>query len=274
MFYGHGTDNPYDEAVYLILRTLGLPFDVDDQVLDSPLGEQQQKYLEELIDKRINERIPVAYLINEAWFAGLPFYVDQSVLIPRSPLAELIEERFSPWINESDVKRILDIGTGSGSIAIACALALPMAKVDAIDVDDDVLRVAKKNIQNYQLTDQINLLKSDLFHCLAHKRYDLIVANPPYVGKNEISSLPVEYSHEPVKALMAGNDGLAVIREILQQAGHHLTNHGVLIVEVGNSQEAVIDTFPELPFTWLEFEYGGEGVLLLTAAELNNFQQY
>ena len=269
LFYGHGTDNPHDEAVYLVVRALAMPFDVADTLLDGSLEKEQQQFLLTLIARRINERIPVAYLINEAWFAGMPFYVDQRVLIPRSPLAELIESGFSPWIEGQGVQNILDIGTGSGCIAIACALAFPGAGVDATDVDDAVLQVAKVNIDNYDLSDRVHLYKSVSFRELPQRRYDLILSNPPYVNAAEMLSLPAEYRHEPVAALAAGVDGLAVVSEILREAGRYLSDHGVLIVEVGNSQEAVMEAFPKVPFTWLEFAYGGEGVFLLTAAELN-----
>ena len=245
-----------------------MPFDVADTVLDSPLKEEQQQFLQGLIERRIKERMPVAYLINEAWFTGIPFYVDQRVLIPRSPLAELIESGFSPWIEEREVNNIMDIGTGSGCIAIACALAFPEASVDATDVDDGVLQVAKTNIDNYGLSDRVHLYKSFSFRELPQRRYGLIISNPPYVDAAEMQSLPAEYRHEPATALAAGIDGLAVVSEILREAGNYLTDHGVLIVEVGNSQEAVMEAFPGLPFTWLEFEYGGEGVFLLTAEEL------
>lgn len=247
---------------------MGLPFDAADAVLDAPLEEQQRSYLRGLIGRRISERMPVAYLIHEAWFAGLPFYVDQRVLIPRSPLAELIESGFSPWVNEMEVDGILDIGTGSGCIAIACALAFPNAGVDATDVDGEVLQVAKKNVGTYGLTDRVRLFNSAVFRDLPPRRYDLILSNPPYVSAGEMRDLPPEYGHEPAAALAAGTDGLTVIREILQGCPDYLSEHGVLVVEVGNSQAAVVDAFPQLPFTWLEFEYGGEGVFLLTAEEL------
>ncbi len=272
LFYGHGTDNPHDEAVYLVLRGLDLSFDVDDRRLDAPLEPAQIQHIKTLVDKRITQRIPTAYLVNEAWFAGLPFYVDERVLIPRSPIAELIEERFSPWIQESSVKRILDIGTGSACIAIACAKAFPDAEVDATDISSDALEVAKKNVVNHRLSDQVTLYESDLFKQLYKQPYDLIVSNPPYVGSNELSSLPAEYSHEPVNALTPGQDGLLLIEKILNQSARYLSEHGVLVVEVGNGQGIVTETFPGIPFTWLEFEYGGEGVFLLTAEQLNEFQ--
>jgi len=268
LYYGHGTDNPADEAAYLVLRALALPFAADTEVLDRPLERRQKEHLRELIDHRIRERIPVAYLVNEAWFAGMPFYVDQRVIIPRSPLAELIVARFTPWLQENQVRRILDIGTGSGCIAIACACAFPEARVDATDPVDAALAVAKKNIDTYQLTNRVRLFKANVFEGLPPAQYDLIVSNPPYVSAAEVRDLPAEYRHEPEQALLAGTDGLTVVSTILQQARGYLAEHGLLIIEVGNSQAAVMEAFPNLPFTWLEFEYGGEGVLLLTAEDL------
>lgn len=266
--YGHGTDNPADEAAYLVLRALGLPFDAAAAALDEPLSRPQAVRLRALIEQRIKERTPVAYLINEAWFAGLPFYVDRRVLIPRSPLAELIESRFSPWLQEGQVRRILDIGTGSGCIAVACAGAFPRARVDATDASDQALEIAKRNITVHGLTDRVQLFKADVFPDKSRGPYDLIVSNPPYVSAAELRSLPAEYRHEPVQALLAGADGLSVIRAILREARGFLSRHGVLIVETGNSQSAVTQAYPRLPFTWLEFERGGAGVFLLTAAEL------
>jgi len=268
LFYGHGTDNPHDEAVYLVLRALHQSFDITDAELDSPLEKSRQQLLTALIEKRIKERMPVAYLINEAWFAGMPFYVDQRTLIPRSPLAELIESKFSPWVNEKQVTSILDIGTGSGCIAIASALAFPEASVVATDVDDNVLEVAKRNIDSYNLSDRVELLNSFVFRGMPPMIFDLIVSNPPYVSVTEMQSLPAEYRHEPNLGLAAGEDGLVIVEEILRESYKYLSELGILVVEVGSSQQAVVDAFPGVPFTWLEFEYGGEGVFLLTAAEL------
>lgn len=268
MYYGHGTDNPFDEAVYLVLRALALPFDVDDAVLDAPITGEERRRVMVLVERRIQLRLPVAYLINEAWFSGLPFYVDERVLVPRSPIAELIEERFSPWLQESAITRILDIGTGSGCIAVACALAFPHARVDAVDSSSAALAVADRNIVHYQLSDRVRLLQSDLYAALGAQRYDVIVANPPYVSANELSHLPPEYRHEPLPALHAGEGGLAVVRRLLTHTRPHLEGHGVLIVEVGNRQDAVSQAFPDLPFIWLEFERGGEGVFLLRATDL------
>ena len=271
--YGHGTDNPRDEAVYLVLGALGLPFSVSDEKLDEPLDASSVRRISDLVSRRVTGRIPVAYLIHQAWFCDLCFYVDERVLIPRSPLAELIQEGFAPWM----VKRragvtILDIGTGSGCIAIACALVFPDARVDAIDVSEDALAVARMNIEQHQVTDRVHLLRSDLFENLQENRYDLIIANPPYVGKQEYDDLPEEYRHEPGTALLAGDDGLDVVRNILRQSAAHLTEEGLLVVEIGSGQDAVAEGFPRLPFTWLEFEHGGEGVFLLTSEDLSCFK--
>lgn len=271
LYYGHGTDNPHDEAVYLVLGTLGLPFDIKEEELDEPLEKIKVQHIQNLVARRAVERIPVAYLINEAWFCGLSFYVDKGVLIPRSPMAELIEEKFSPWIVQRERPCILDIGTGSGCIAIACALAFPNAVVDAIDVSKDAIAVARGNIERHKVADRVHLLQSDLYENLDGNRYDLIIANPPYVGSREFAQLPAEYHHEPGVALLGGEDGLDVVRNILAQSGLHLTDGGILVVEVGNGQDAVAESFPQLPFTWLEFERGGEGVFLLTAEDLAGF---
>lgn len=274
LVYGHGTDNPGDEAVYLVLRTLGLDFDADDSILNQKLTSDQINKVAINVKQRITTRKPVAYLLNEAWFAGLPFYVNERVLIPRSPIAELIHEQFSPWCDAGKVQHVLDIGTGSGCIAIATALALPASSVDAVDISPEALSVARVNVDKYDLQNRVHLIESDLFSALSGKRYDLIIANPPYVDDEDMESLPPEYRHEPELGLYSGHDGLDVTRRILQQASAHLNPGGVIIVEVGNSQVALTESFPQVPFTWLEFEYGGEGVFLLYYDDLVeiNFQ--
>ncbi len=268
LFYGHGTDNAWDEALALILHTLHLPHDVNPLLLDAKLTQAERETLYQLIQRRINERIPLAYLTHEAWFAQLPFYVDERVLIPRSPIAELIETQFQPWINAESIHKILDLGTGSGCIAIACAHYFPEAKVHATDISHEAITVAKINVSKHEVEDQVTLFQGDLFEPLTNQRYDLIISNPPYVDAEDMASLPEEYKHEPQSGLEAGVQGLDVATHILQQAAAHLNPHGILVVEVGNSEHALSDMFPDIPFTWLEFERGGGGVFLLTAQQL------
>lgn len=268
--YGHGTDNAWDEAVALVLLVLHLPFNVDDNTLNRALTDEELKQVLYILDRRISAKIPLAYLVNQAFFAGLSFYVDRRVMIPRSPIAELIECSFQPWIEREDINTILDMCTGSGCIAIACAKQLPQVIVDAVDLSDDALSVAKMNIEQHQVSDQVNLIKSDLFNKLANKQYDIIISNPPYVNYQEMSALPKEYFHEPDLALRASDDGLEFVLRILREAADYLTSHGILIVEVGNSQAALEERLPHVPFLWLEFERGGQGVFLLTATQLRS----
>ncbi|MBL1141263.1 MAG: 50S ribosomal protein L3 N(5)-glutamine methyltransferase [Proteobacteria bacterium] len=272
LFYGHGTDNALDEAFYLVMVAAGLEFDCSDEALDTPLKREILMHIESLIDKRINQRIPVAYLVNQAWFAGRAFYVDERVLIPRSPFAELITSQFMPWLSFNNVNSILDIGTGSGCIPVACAYEFPHAAIDAVDIDDDALAVAKENINKHGFNKRIHLYKSNLFEQLDSKKYDLIISNPPYVGHNEMQSLPAEYTHEPGHALEASDNGLELVGQILRQASAHLNDDGVLAVEVGNSMNALIESYPDMPFIWLEFERGGEGVFLLNKTDLEEYQ--
>lgn len=268
LFFGHGTDNAWDEAIALVFHTLHLPHDIDQSILDANLTEEEQIKLTELIETRVLKRIPLAYLNHEAWFAGLSFYVDERVLIPRSPLAELIENRFEPWISSNDVKHVLDLCTGSGCIAIACAYALPDAEIDASDISHDSLAVARINVLRHSMQNRVHLYESDLFDALPKKKYDIIISNPPYVSQEEMDSLPLEYSHEPKLGLSA-DDGLTFVTRILQRANEYLNPKGVLIVEVGNSEFALAQAYPEIPFTWLEFHRGGGGVFLLTAQQLS-----
>lgn len=270
LYYGHGTDNACDEAAFLVLRSLTLPFDVPDKELDRKLTPEQKNKIIVLVNERIATRKPAAYLLGEAWFAGMYFFVNESVLVPRSPIAELILDKFSPWCEEDQIRNILDIGTGSGCIAIAAAIAFPDARVDAIDINPEALAVAKKNVQHYKLENRINIIQSDLFSKLADKQYDLIIANPPYVDDEEMKNLPEEFLHEPESGLYAGKDGLDVVKRILKQSGKHLSANGVLVVEVGSSENALVNQYPHVPFLWLEFEHGGEGVFLLKRDDLQN----
>ncbi|MEM6998390.1 MAG: 50S ribosomal protein L3 N(5)-glutamine methyltransferase [Pseudomonadota bacterium] len=271
LYYGHGTDNALDEAFYLVMSTAGIEFDCDDMTLDKPLSLDIIEKIEKFITQRIQQKTPVAYLVNKAWFAGREFYVDERVLIPRSPFAELITSQFLPWISVDKVKSILDIGTGSACIPIACAYEFPYAKIDAVDIDEDAIDVASLNIKNHKLQERIKLYQSDLFEQLENRKYDIIISNPPYVGRDEMQSLPKEYSHEPEHALEADNNGLELVIKILRQAADFLNENGILVVEVGNSKNALIDHFPVLPFIWLEFENGGDGVFLLNKNDLGSF---
>ena len=221
-----------------------------------------------LITRRIRERIPAAYLTGVTWFAGLRFCVDPRVLIPRSPIAELIERGFAPWIEPARVRRVLDLGTGSGCIAIAAARALPRARVDAVDISAAALAVAATNVRRHRLKARVRLRRSDHFRALSGRTYDIIVSNPPYVGARELARLPAEYRHEPRVALAAGRSGLDSVRVILREAARHLKPRGLLVVEVGNSEHALRRAFPRLPFVWLAFERGGGGVFLLTREQL------
>jgi ribosomal protein L3 glutamine methyltransferase len=268
VFFGHGTDNAWDDAAALVLHALHLPHSGEPALYTRRVGGGDIGRVEELLTRRIEERIPAVYLTGETWFAGLPFHVDPRVLIPRSPIAELIERRFAPWIDPRRVRRILDVGTGSGCIAIACAKALPRAHVDAVDIAPEALEVAAINVRRHRLGRRVRLVRSDHFRALAGERYDIIVANPPYVGRREMSGLPPEYRHEPPIALAAGRDGLDSVGVILREARAHLLPKGLLIVEVGNTEAAVRRAFRRLPFIWLEFERGGGGVFLLTTEQL------
>lgn len=275
LFYGHGNEDAFNEASQLILSSLQLSVhELPELFLDARLSKQEKNTILSLIRKRIEQRIPVPYLTHEAWFAGLPFYVDERVLIPRSPFAELISHQFQPWLNQPDtVTQILDLCTGSGCIAIALAMAFPDASVDAVDISREALAVADININKHDLQDRVQAIQSNCWQSLeAQQQYDLIVSNPPYVGADEMASLPEEYRHEPVTALEAADNGLALVREILLHAADYLTDDGFLFVEVGNSDIAVDAAWPETPFLWLEFEQGGHGIFMLDKAQCVEFQ--
>ena len=269
LHYGHGTATPLDDAAALLAAALRLKRPLDERDLARPVTAPARARHEELLRRRIEERVPAVYLTQRCWFAGVPFYVDERVLIPRSPIAELIENRFAPWVDPDAVRRIADLGTGSGCIALAAALALPRARVDAVDISRDALAVARINRAALGLKRRVRLVESDFFGNLAGRRYDIIVSNPPYVGTAEFNDLPAEYGHEPSGALRSGRDGMDAVRVLLAQAANHLTAAGVLIVEVGNTERRLRRAFPRLPFVWLAFARGGGGVFLLTAAQLH-----
>jgi len=272
LYFGHGTDNAWDEAKVIVMYALSLPLYLFENVKGCQITNEEKQYLLELLTKRIEEQVPAAYITNQAMFAGLSFYVDESVLVPRSPIAELIEKKFSPHVHaDNPPKRILDLCTGSGCIAIACAYAFPEAEVDALDLSVDAINVAQINIEGHGLTEQVIPIQSDVFSSVDQHKYDLIVTNPPYVDQEDVDSLPVEYTHEPEMGLGCGHDGLDIVREILAKASQHLTEDGLLICEVGNSQIHVEAVYPEVPFEWLTFEHGGHGIFLLTKAQLDQY---
>lgn len=269
LWFGHGSDNAVDEAAELVFFGARLRHEDAGKIYDDVLPREQVKSIRELFDRRIRERLPAAYLTHRMWFAGHEFYIDERVLVPRSPIAEIIEAQFAPWIDALRVRRVLDIGTGSGCIAIAAALALPQANVDAADLSEDALAVTRINIERHGVSSRVRAIRSDVFSSLVNQRYDVIVSNPPYVGDEELASLPAEYGREPRLGLHGGSDGLDIVRKILREAPEHLEPNGILIVEVGNSEDALVAAFPRAPFTWLEFERGGGGVFVLTAEQLN-----
>jgi len=271
-FY-QGMPGALDEAVYLCLSALHLPPDFAADYFDCALTQDEKLRIFEFYRQRVEARKPAAYITGEAWFAGLNFHVDERVLIPRSPIAELIEQRFAPWVDADSVSEILDLCTGSGCIAIACADAFPRARVVASDISTDALAVAEDNRRLHGMEDRLELVQSDLFVDVPEREYDIIVSNPPYVSTAEVAALPNEFEYEPgAIALEAGEDGLDLVIPILQSAREFLSDDGILVVEVGYSQDALEACFPDVPFTWLEFERGGQGVFLLTAEQLEMYQ--
>ncbi|MGH8278279.1 MAG: 50S ribosomal protein L3 N(5)-glutamine methyltransferase [Gammaproteobacteria bacterium] len=267
--FGHGTDNAVDEALNLVLHGLGLDHDCPEWILNARLTAGEKRTVYELLRTRVVTRKPYAYITHRARFAGLDFYVDERVLVPRSPLAELIERGFEPWVSPERVTRVLDLCTGSGCIAVACAEAFPAAQVDAADISGEALEVARINVERYQLAKRVRLLRADVFEGLGQARYDIVVSNPPYVDAEDMGTLPDEHRHEPALGLAGGSDGLAVVRRILAGAADHLASGGILVVEVGNSRRALERDFPEVPFVWLEFERSQAEVFLLNATQVH-----
>ncbi len=279
LYFGHGNASAIDEAAYLVLSSLQLPNDLPAVYLDGHLLLAEKQKVINLVLQRVNTRLPAAYLTHEAFFAGLSFYVDERVLVPRSPIAELISSQFNPWVDADNVYNILDLCTGSGCIAIACAYAFLQAEIDAIDLSADALEVAKINVDKHDAQQRVNLIQSDLFSTLQtaenvaeyQHKYDIIVSNPPYVDQEDMNGLPKEFLAEPELGLAAGLDGLDLVIPMLQQAKNYLTPQGILVVEVGNSQYALAAKYPEIPFYWLDFEHGGQGVFILTAEQLQTY---
>lgn len=267
--FGHGTDNALDDAAVLLWHAMGYDFDIPPgQAYGRRMSARQLAAFEALLARRIALREPAVYLTGLTLYAGIPLRIDRRALVPRSPIAELIERGFAPWIDTRRVRRILDLGTGSGCIAIACARWMPGTRVDATDVSADALALARENVRRLRLGRRVQVLASDHFAALRGRQYDIIVSNPPYVGERELRGLPPEFRHEPRMALAAGRDGLDSVRRILEGAARHLTAGGILVVEVGNTEALVRRRWPQLPFTWLEFERGGGGVFLLTREQL------
>ncbi|KEA63812.1 Protein-N(5)-glutamine methyltransferase PrmB, methylates LSU ribosomal protein L3p [Marinobacterium lacunae] len=272
LYFGHGTDNAWDEAVQLVLNAVHLPWDTRPEVLDAKLTRSEKRRVLEYLRQRVEERKPLPYITGEAWFMGLAFNVDERVLIPRSPIAELIENEYEPWLRPGPVSRVLDLCTGSGCIGIATALVFREACVDLVDISEEALAVAGSNIKRHQLADRVEAVESDLFEALDPSRpYDLIVSNPPYVDAQDLASMPQEYRHEPDLALGSGADGLDITRRILREAGRYLTDDGLLVVEVGNSEVHLMEQYPDLPLVWVELEMGGNGVFCITAQELRQY---
>lgn len=266
--FGHGTDNARDEAAELVFFAARLAHAEGASAYGRTLDRRASARIEALLRQRIARRTPLAYLTRRAFFAGLELYVDERVLVPRSPIAELVLERFEPWIRAARVRRVLDLGTGSGAIALACARAFPRARIDAVDVSPDALAVCRRNVRRLRLRSRVRVVRSDFFAALGRRRYDIIVSNPPYVGREEMRALPPEYRREPRRSLAAGIDGLDAVRVILAGARRHLVEDGILVVEVGNSEHALLRAFPRLPFVWPHLRCGAGGVFVLRARDL------
>jgi ribosomal protein L3 glutamine methyltransferase len=269
--FGHGFASALDEAVYLVLHALSLPWDWPEKYFDCVLTQAEREHVLAVLMQRIKTRQPAAYITHEAWFCGLPFYVDERVLVPRSPIAELIEHHFEPWTDAASIGSILDLCTGSGCIAIACQHAFLDAHVCASDISLDALEVARINLQKHGLTDVITLYESDVFEQIPPQLFDLIVSNPPYVDAEDMAELSDEFKSEPALGLAAGKDGLEIVDRILQHATDYLSDNGLLVVEVGNSQAAMMHKYEQLPLSWIEFEHGGDGVFCISAEDLKQY---
>ena len=269
LFFGHGSDNAWDESAYLLLHTLNLPLDRLEPFMDARLTSDERALVLKIIRRRISERLPAAYLTNEAWLGEHRFYVDRRVIVPRSHIAELLREQLTPWIDDPwAVQSTLDLCTGSGCLAILAALAFPEPTVDAIDISPDALAVARRNVGDYGLESRVNLIESDAFAAVPGKRYDVIISNPPYVNAESMANLPEEYLREPVLALASGEDGLDFTRILLREAGDHLNPGGLLVVEIGNNRDELEQAFPDTPFTWLDTAAGDGFVFMLRKEEL------
>ena len=271
VFFGHGADSAWDESVQLVLSVAELPLDSGEEVLSSVLSNKAVTQMQSLLHRRIEEHLPLPYLLGRAWFAGLEFRCDQRAIIPRSPIAELIQRKFMPWYNGPGPSRILDLCCGGGCIGLAAAHYFPNTKVDLLDIDTDALELARENVIHCGLTERVTVCQSDLFEALGEVKYDIILSNPPYVDAADLTNMPAEYYHEPELALGSGPDGLTLTRRILSSAQSFLRDTGLLVVEVGNSGAVLEEVYPRVPFTWLEFEHGGEGVFAITARELQDY---
>lgn len=273
IFFGHGTDNSYDEAVWLVMSALHIPLDTIENFLDARITEQERKYISSLIERRITERTPTAYLLQEAWLQGFKFYVDERVIVPRSFIAELLQNDLNPWIEFPEmIESAADICTGSGCLGVLLANSFPNATIDVIDISPDAIDVANINIANYGLQDQITAIESDMFTAIKGRTYDLIISNPPYVDAPSMAQLPTEYQREPQLALGSGHDGLDHTHTILREAAKHLNDNGILIVEIGHNRDALLQAYPEVQFVWLEVSSGDEFVFLLSKNQLLNLQ--
>lgn len=277
LFFGHGSDNAMDESMHLVFQVLQLPWDLPESYMDCRLTQSERHQVVDLIQRRMEERKPLAYLVNQAWFCGLPYYVDERVLVPRSPIGELIQQDFQPWLENTQVEKVLDLCAGSGCIGIAAAHAYPEASVDLLDISTDALEVSAINIDRHEMWGRVQAIQSDLFETLDQApekpKYQLLLSNPPYVDAEDMADFPEEFGHEPELGLAAGDDGLDLARVILARAADFLDEEGLLVLEVGNSQWALRDAYPEVPFIWPEFESGGHGVLILKAEQCRQFQE-